>query len=190
MAICQCLKANGQSCEREASKKKGTDSRFCWQHQNCTDIKTPAKKATAHEVPKKAIADVASQMHVLLKLKLDGEYLPNSEASVLNINKDRNILANEMFSRAFADFKSMFQNLNFSDIDIPDQEDLPIEEYNAEIFKRVQSNKNQKIIYGNEEDYSLVWNQSDNKITIHINEDSNPNKWTETRYIIQSFPLK
>lgn len=39
MAICQCIKANGQQCTREVSTKIGTNHNFCWQHQNCINIK-------------------------------------------------------------------------------------------------------------------------------------------------------
>jgi hypothetical protein len=38
MAICQCIKNNGQKCTRETSTKIGDNSKFCWQHQKCNNI--------------------------------------------------------------------------------------------------------------------------------------------------------
>lgn len=40
MTICACIKSNGQQCTRVVSMKKDTNHNFCWQHQNCNNIKS------------------------------------------------------------------------------------------------------------------------------------------------------
>jgi len=38
MPRCLCLINKGTECTRDASTKKGDDTRFCWQHQKCKKI--------------------------------------------------------------------------------------------------------------------------------------------------------
>src|SRR5437899_12480604 len=61
MVQCQCLKANGQKCTREASTKAGDNPLFCWQHQKCQ--KSPLiPKVIKEPIPLKVTKKTISQL--------------------------------------------------------------------------------------------------------------------------------
>ena len=55
MTICACLKPDGKQCTREVSTKAGTNHNFCWQHQNCKNI-----KSNIADIPKPIILPISS----------------------------------------------------------------------------------------------------------------------------------
>ena len=155
MAICQCLKANGQPCEREASKKKGDNPLFCWQHQKCTNLKVTEKipiKSKTNLIPIKS-----KMIYTLLGFKIDGDYLPNSTAFVISISSDLQALKKQMFSLALPKFEAMLDSA--IDIEIPEEvrtEDIKI--YRNQIIKEITNNPNQDIIFGIPGEHSVNGN--------------------------------
>ena len=57
MGRCECIKLNDEQCTREGSNKKGDNSIYCWQHQNCKNQKSKVERPTQ---PKPEIVQLRS----------------------------------------------------------------------------------------------------------------------------------
>lgn len=94
MTKCQCIKANGQKCERDASTKSGENPKFCWQHQNCqkinsTEQKLPEKnkieikekKIPENKAPSPNIITVTANIKKGMGIPMDTHHYPSIKAS-------------------------------------------------------------------------------------------------------------
>lgn len=126
-------------------------------------------------------------MYILSVLELDGEYLPNSSVNIIGINTDQTVLRQIMFDQALITFKEKMDAIDHTNIDC--DKDITNDNHIKNILDQIKTNQIQHVIYGEQGEYSLNWDQKDYSISININQEENCNKWDEVRYTISKFPI-
>lgn len=61
MSQCQCFKADGQQCGRQASTKTGDKQTFCWQHQQCQSLSGNKSQTNRNQRSSRRSSEMASR---------------------------------------------------------------------------------------------------------------------------------